>query len=178
MTHPFSPCNEQCTAPKGCFQECSYEFNRMHERHDQEPDDFICPEDITCEMQDTCNAFGVCYRQTQMKPTKTAWYKRILHLRNMIDDHQIWLVSGDIGDICIVDRWIELEIEPTPEQKLRMLCAEKWLKYVAQRKGLAAARAWFIGNNFDGYPAYVALRDDYFYLLEQSAKEFVGSEMT
>lgn len=143
------------------------------ERHDQEPDDYVCPEDITCETQETCDTIGFCYKQTG-HPTGTAWYQRIQRLRTIIGDYQIWLLSGDISDDCIVDQWLHLKREPTPDEKLRLLTADKWLAYVESRRGADYARAWFIGNNFDGFPAYVALRQDYYYLLEESAKECIG----
>jgi len=144
------------------------------ERHDQESDDYICPEDITCESQETCDLVGLCHKQ-MVHPTETAWYKRIKRLRELIGDHQIWLFSDDVSDECIVDRWLARKCEPTVDEKLRMLAAEKWLKYVTDRKGADSARAWFIGNNFDGFPAYAVLRENRYYLLEESAKECTES---
>ena len=164
MTHPLGPCGNGYDASS---------FSNT-ERHDQEPNDFVCPEDVTCESIDACDAFGICRKQ-MMHPTQTAWYRRIERLRNVIGDYQLWLFSEDTSDECVVDKWIECKREPTADEKLRMLCADKWLKYVAAHKGIDVARAWFIGNNFDGFPAYVALRDDLFVLLEESAMDCVRS---
>lgn len=175
MTQPLPPCNMDCPTPVWCFEKGCVKIQPTNiERHDQEPDDYICPEDITCESQETCDIIGLCHKQL-VHATKTAWYQRIERLRDIIDDYQIWLFSEDVSDECIVDRWLDCKCEPTVNEKLRMLCAEKWLKYVAERKGTDAARAWFIGNNFDGFPAYVALREDCYYLLEESAKDCTGS---
>lgn len=169
------PCQFECLRPMQCsVYGCAKVDTIAGERHDQEPDHYLCPEDITCESPEACDIVGLCRKQL-MHPTQTMWYKRIQRLREIIDDYQIWLFSDDVSDHCIVDQWLRCRTEPNSNEKLRMLCAEKWLKYVARQKGIEAARAWFIGNNFDGFPAYVALRDDYYYVLEESAKEFVES---
>ncbi|USN95989.1 MAG: hypothetical protein H6797_02805 [Candidatus Nomurabacteria bacterium] len=178
MTHPFSACNENCPTPVWCIDKgCVHTFATSAERHDQEPDDFICPEDIACDSQEICDSIGFCRKQL-VHPTETAWYQRIRRLGDIIGYHQIWLLSGNIDDICIVDQWLNLKCEPTTDEKLRMLAADRWLTYVQARKGISFARSWFIGNNFYGFPAYVALRDDMFALLEESAKECVGSTIS
>ena len=174
MTHPVSPCNENCPTPMWCFENnCVARSNNSGERHDEEPDDFLCPEDITCESQETCIAIGFCHKQMQ-HPAQTAWYRRIKRLNDIVGEHQVWLLSGNIGDICVVDQWLSFECEPSPYEKIRMLVADTWLAYVEARMGTRIAHAWFIGSNFDGQPAYVALSNDQFHLIEKSAKVRTG----
>ncbi len=65
MTQPFSPCSEHCKTPEWCFEDggCGANYFAKVERHDEEPDDFICPESVACPTQASCDSRGLCLRQ-------------------------------------------------------------------------------------------------------------------
>lgn len=152
MTHPFSPCHEQCQTPEWCFSDGGCEGGRQlsNERHDEEPDDFIYPENAVCPAKSlVCDASGFC-RDQLMLPSQTAWYQDLVWLCSLIDHHQIWLLSGHVSDQCIVDNWLACKAEPTVDEKLRLVTAKKWLQCVLEARGEDIAKAWLIGRHLAG----------------------------
>lgn len=171
MTHPLSPCNENCPTPVWCFDHgCIVATGRRVERHDEEPDDFICPENVTCPTQESCDSSGVCRDQVGAA-TQAAWYQRLKWLSEVAGHHQVWLLSGHVSDRCIVEEWLSCKSTPTDAEKLRIAVAESCLRLVLETRGQDIARAWFIGRHLSGRSPGEAIRDGHFGLVEDSARE-------
>lgn len=172
MTHPFSPCHEQCQTPEWCFSDGGCDGGRqlVRERHDEEPDDFVCPENVVCPAQAACDAAGFCRDQLKL-PSQTAWYQDLVWLHDVIEHYQIWSLSGHVSDQCVVDDWLAFRTEPTADEKLRLATARKWLQYVLETRGKDIANAWFIGRHLAGQSPGEAIRAGRFGLVEDSARE-------
>lgn len=130
----------------------------------------MCPENYKCPTECSCDSAGICLDQLQ--PTsRTVWFQQIEWLSEVLGHHQVWLLSGHISDQCIVDQWLAQDAEPTDDEKERLYFAATWLRYVLERRGRSIALGWFIGRHLSGLSPGEAIRDGYFDMVEESAKD-------
>jgi hypothetical protein len=171
MTHSYGPCNETCPTPQSCSVsgDCHFVDLDSTERL-YVPDEFNCPENYSCPTQAICTTSKLCHEQMQFS-SQTTWYRHIVYLRRIVGDHYIWMLSGNIGDHCIVDQWMNHKITPTMTEKRRLHEAQQWVEYVVDLCGEEIARAWFVGGNVEGMYVHEAISQDRFDLVEASANE-------
>jgi hypothetical protein len=173
MTHPLSPCNENCPSPLRCFDNSTCAtINLDTPQSIGITDEFACVENYRCPTAAMCHLSKLCQEQMHLS-SQTTWYRHITYLRQVIGDHQIWLLSGNIGDDCIVKQWIQLEVVPTADEKQRLHIAQQCVESIADLRGQDIARGWFVGRNVAGMYAYEAFRKDRFDLIEESANKHV-----
>ena len=79
-------------------------------------------------------------------PAQAEWKRNLTWLRDNIGEYNVWVLSGSTGNESVVQDWVSGRKKPSPGEKLKMALAYKVLNRIADTKGRAVARAWFIGK--------------------------------
>jgi hypothetical protein len=173
MSGTFMACSPECKTPEWCFGDggCGISSVQLKQfvpsdRHDGEPDTYMCLITGICDMQDRCKASN---DQCAVQEISSV----VRQLVDVLGRTNVWILSGDDHGVAFVDAWLDGSVWPLSHERRNLRFALDCLDDAMGYKDMPVIYAWFVGRNIGSYSLITAVPAGEYAIAVQSLEELI-----